>query len=151
MLPLLLLLTAVRPLYAGPSWAAFEQDHGRICLALARSELVAPRGKVQPAVAVAFDRGGPRHGQIAFRLDRIVRPGSAPLLTVGDQPFLLVAAGDRAWSRDSAQDLAIIERMRGDSTMRLSYRAAGGGGYSERFQLAGAPTAIDAAAAACSR
>lgn len=148
MLPILAAV-AGRLLFAGPSWAAFAAP-GQ-CVAVARSELVAPAGRVQPAVTVAFDRAGRRRGEVAFRLGRPIRPGSQPLLTVGDQPFLLTAAGDRAWSRDPAQDGAILAALRAAPAMRLSYRALGGSGYSERFLLAGAPTAVDAAAAACSR
>ncbi|RST29689.1 hypothetical protein HMF7854_01740 [Sphingomonas ginkgonis] len=146
---ILLLLATATPIYAGTNWAALTS--GQSCLAMARSELVAPRGKVQPTIAVAFDRGGTRRGQVSVRLGRLVRNGSQPLLQVGERPFLLLASGDRAWSRDSAQDAAILVSLRSGGAAKLSYRAQGGGGYSDRFLLGGAATAIDSAAATCSR
>jgi len=69
------------------------------------------------------------------------------MLHVGDSPFLLVSRGDRAWSNGTAQDLAIIAAIRGASGMRVEARSPGGGRIVDRYELAGAPTAIDAAAA----
>ena len=72
------------------------------------------------------------------------------ILTIGSQPFLLVARGATAWSKDPAQETAILAAMRGASGMRIEARSATGRRMTDRFLLAGAPTAIDAAAAACS-
>ena len=137
-----------RLLVASGSWASF--DRGPSCEAVARP-LRPPRQRdVQPYVAIAFDRGGPRQGQLFAQLRQASRPGSSVLLTVGDQPFLLVARGASAWSKDAAQEAAIIAAMRGAGGMRLESRHLSGRRMTDRFLLAGAPTAIDAAAAACS-
>ena len=71
------------------------------------------------------------------------------MLTIGERPFLLVARGDWAWSRGRTQDLAIIDAARAATSMRIEARDAGGRRFTDRYLLAGAPTAIDAAAAAC--
>ena len=73
------------------------------------------------------------------------------MLTVGEQPFLLVGRGDWAWSRGPAQDEAILAAVRGAGGMRVHGRDAAGRRFADRYMLAGAPTAIDAAAAACAQ
>jgi len=71
------------------------------------------------------------------------------LLTVGDQPFLLVVGNGWAWSRGALQEQAIIAAIRKSGGMRVEGREVGGGRFADRYELAGAPTAIDAAAARC--
>ena len=137
-----------RLLVAGGGWAAF--DRGASCEAVARPLRPAGKRDTAPFLAFAFDRAGPRHGQLFAKLRRPARPASSVLLTVGSQPFLLVARGDQAWSRDARQEAAIIGAMRATGGMRIEARDLSGRRMAERFLLAGAPTAIDAAAAACS-
>lgn len=135
-------------LAAGGAWASF--DRGKSCEAVAKPLLPAKKQELAPFAAVAFDRGGPRHGQFSTQLRRPVRAGSSVILTIGDQPFLLVASGSSGWSKDSAQDAAIIAAIRQGGGMRIEARDTGGRRQSDRYLLDGAPTAIDAAAAACS-
>ena len=137
---------APRLIVARGAWASF--DRGPVCEALALSLPV--RGQARASVAIAFDRQGPRNGQLAARLRRPVRPGSTALLVVGREPFQLVARGAHAWSSGPAQEAAIIAAMRAAGGMRIQARDAGGRSMTDRFLLDGAPTAIDAAAAACS-
>jgi hypothetical protein len=135
-------------LAAGGAWASF--DRGRSCEAVAKPLLPARKQDLVPFAAVTFDRGGPRHGQFSTQLRRPVRTGSSVILTIGDQPFLLLASGASAWSKDATQEAAIIGAMRRGGGMRIEARDAGGRRQSDRYLLDGAPTAIDAAAAACS-
>ena len=137
-----------RLLIARGAWAAF--DRGLACEALARPLAPPRRNDAQPYAALAFDRAGPRQGQLFVQLRRPSRPGSSVMLTIGDQPFLLAARGASAWSRGPAQEAAIIAAMRAAGGMRLDARDLAGRRMTERFLLDGAPTAIDAAAAACS-
>ena len=137
-----------RLLIARGAWASF--DRGASCEAVAKPLLPPRQRDASPYVAIAFDRGGPRQGQLFAQLRRPSRPGSSVLLTIGDQPFLLVARGASAWSKDTRQEAAIIAAMRVACGMRLESRDAAGRRLADRFLLAGAPTAIDAAAAACS-
>ena len=134
---------------ASGDWAAF--DRGATCEAVSRSLLVPLKGDEQPRIAIAFDRGGPRRGEIGLHLHRAARPGSSVVLTVGDQPFLLSARGGDAWSRGPLQEAAIIAAIRRESGMRVEARDAAGRRMVDRYSLSGAPTAIDAAAARCSR
>jgi hypothetical protein len=135
-------------LVAGGAWAGF--DRGPACEAVAKPLLPAKKQEFAPFAAIAFDRSGPRHGQFFSQLRRPVRPGSSVILTIADQPFLLVASGASAWSKDGGQEAAIIAAMRQGGGMRIEARDARGGRLSDRYLLDGAPTAIDAAAAACS-
>lgn len=136
-----------RLLLARGVWAAF--DRGPSCEAVAKP-LLPPRGRdLAPYVAIAFDRAGPRHGQLFVQLRRPVRPGSSILLLVDDQPFLLVGRGSSGWSRDASQEAAVIAAMRLHGGMRVQARDSAGRRLTDRYLLDGAPAAIDAAAAAC--
>jgi hypothetical protein len=138
---------ATRILYAGPSWAAL--DLGATCEARARSELVAPKGKVQANAGFAFTPDHRRWGEFHAELSRAPRAGSSVLLQIGGQSFLLVSRGGFAWSSGPAQDQAIIARARIADRFWVRYRDQAGRRASDSYVLAGAPTAIDAAAAAC--
>ena len=137
-----------RLIVAGGSWASF--DRGRTCEAVAKPIAPVRKEEAEPYVAIAFDRGGPRQGQLFVQLRRPARPGSSVILTIGDQPFLLVVRGASAWSKDPAQELRLLAAMRTAGGMRLEARSVTGRRMTDRFMLDGAPTAIDAAAAACS-
>ncbi len=139
------LAAAPRIIAAAGSWAALSE--ARSCEAAARAQRVAAKGQAQARASVAFDAEGPRHGEFAARLSRVIRPGSSVMLTIGDAPFLLVARGDMAWSRGPAQEAAIIAALRGAGWMRVEARSTGGARFVDRYALDGAPTAIDAAAA----
>lgn len=71
------------------------------------------------------------------------------MLTIGERPFMLIAHGDWAWSRGPLQEVAIIDAARAARSMRIEGRDGGGRRFTDRYLLDGAPTAIDAAAAAC--
>lgn len=134
-------------LFAGGQWAAL--DRGSSCEAASRALRIATRGKTQAIAGFAFDARGPRNGQFFARLSRVPRPGSSVMLTVGSQPFMLVSRGDWAWSRGPQQEAAIIAAARVAGRMRITARDRSGRRFTDRYLLEGAPTAIDAAAAAC--
>lgn len=150
-LPFLLLLVTATPalcadlLFAGGRWAALR--HGATCEAAARP--LAPASEREPQARAGFAFDSRRTGTFHARLSRQPRPGSTVLLKVGQQPFLLVARGAWAWSRGPLHDQAIIAALRRERVMRLDGRAADGSRFSDVYPLAGAPTALDAAAAAC--
>lgn len=127
-------------------WAALRR--GRVCEAASLS-LRGTTGDRPPARAsLAFDGpGGARRGQLAVRLNRPARDGASVLLTIGKQPFLLVGRGEWAWSTGPAQEAAIIAALRAGGWMSVQSRAANGGAIVDQYDLSGAPTAIDAAAA----
>ena len=134
-------------LYAGGAWAAI--DRGGTCEALTRSQRIATKDKVQAVAGFSFSADHRRWGEFHARLSRVPRPDSSVILTIGDQPFLLVYRGDWAWSRGPLQEQAIIAAARNSGGMRIEARDLGGSRFVDRYLLDGAPTAIDAAAAAC--
>ncbi|MCW3797856.1 hypothetical protein OMW55_08575 [Sphingomonas sp. BN140010] len=112
--------------------------------------MIAPPGRDQARATVSFDRRpGPRRGELHLRLSRPARSGTAALLQVGGTSFQLITRGVDAWSSGPSQEAAIIGAMRASGDMRLRFRSADGA-HTDRYLLPGAPTAIDAAAAACS-
>lgn len=149
-LSLLSLATSPAVLWAGDGWAAFNR--GTHCEAMARSVLVATRAsEQQPRITLAFDRSGPRRGQVEIRARRPVRPGSSIILTISNQPFLLAARGTSGWSRGPIQEKAVIAALRAGTPFTVEARDAAGRRMVDRYDARGAPTAIDAAAAACAR
>jgi hypothetical protein len=134
-------------LFAGGSWAAI--DRGNACVALTKAVRIAAKGKVQATAGFSFTPDRRRWGEFHARLSHMPRAGSTVILTVGEQPFLLVAGNGWAWSRGPLQEQAIIAAVRNAGAMRVDGRDVGGGRFVDRYELAGAPTAIDAAAARC--
>lgn len=134
-------------LSAGGGWAAI--DRGRSCEALARSVLIAPKGRTQATAGFAFTPDRRRWGEFHAHLSRVPRAGSSVMLDISGQPFLLVARGDWAWSRGPRQEQAIIAAARNASAMRIEARDGAGRRFVDTYALRGAPTAIDAAASAC--
>lgn len=138
---------AERILFAGGRWAAI--DFGPRCEA--RGAAVWAKRGTTPFAGFAFDRGGPSQGRFYVRLSRAARPGASVIATIGSQPFLLAGKGDWAWSRDPAQQRTMLDAARYGDSVRVEARDRGGRRIVDRYLLAGAATAIDAAAAECAK
>lgn len=136
---------ASKIVFAGGGWAAI--DFGSRCEA--RSKPMWSKPETAPYAGFAFDRGGARQGQFYVHLGRAARPGASVIATIGIEPFLLGGNGEWGWSRNIQQQSAMIEAARAGGLMRIDSRDARGGRIVDRYPLAGAPSAIDAAAAAC--
>ena len=136
---------AARILFAGGGWAAI--DFGQRCEA--RSKALWARKGTQPFTGFAFDAGGTRRGQFYVHLSRPARDGASVVATIGSQPFLLSGRGQWAWSRNAAQQRAMLTAARYGGALRIESRDNAGRGIVDRYGLGGAATAIDAAAAAC--
>jgi hypothetical protein len=129
---------------AAGRWAALA-GAGQ-CDAASLSVLPASKTRLQGRASLTFD-GRARHGQFAAALSKPIASGGSAMLTIDDQPFLLVARGTGAWSRGPTQEAAIIAALRSATRMRIEGRSARGLRFPDRYDLSGAPTAIDAAAA----
>lgn len=129
---------------ASGRWAALAGP--RQCDAASLSLLPASRTRLQGRASLAFD-GRARRGQFAAALSKPVAPGASVMLTIDDESFLLVARGLGAWSRGPRQEAAIVEALRRATRVRIEGRSVRGLRFIDRYDLAGAPTAIDAAAA----
>lgn len=130
-------------------WGAFRDPAVPRCYAIATAEPSAKKRTYQPYVAVGtWPRRGER-GQVHFRLSRFLASGAKPTLSLGGQRFALVGSGADAWAADKQMDAAIVAAMRSAPTMSLSARDAAGRHFSNAYDLAGAPTAMDAATVGC--
>lgn len=149
---LALLLLAAAPLAARDSlgvyqdWAAFKDPSPLRCYAIARAE-------GSPAAYATVSDWPERRvrGAIYFALSREVAERAPVRLQVGNSRFELVAKGRNAWARDAREDAAIVAALRSAARMSVSARGANGGSFTDRYALAGAATAIDAATVGCAQ
>ena len=130
-------------------WAAFRDPQAPRCYAIAMAAPSTKQREYQPYADVAWwPRAGVR-GQVHFRLSRKLQPGSAITLSISGTRVALTGGGADAWASDKRGDAAVIAAMRSAGTMTISARDAGGGGFSNTWDLTGAATAIDAATVGC--
>lgn len=146
----ILLASAAAPLAARDSlgvfgtWAAFRDGEGPRCYAIAR-----PRSRSSGYATIAhWPRDGIR-GQFHVRFSRAVAASGRARLAIGNQRFELAAQGADAWAKDPAQDAAIIAALRSASRMSVSAQAARGRRFTDRYELSGVASAIDAALVGC--
>ena len=132
------------------TWGAFRDASVPRCYAIAMAEK--PRGAKVDYQAYADVGHWPKRelrNQIHFRLSKRVLPKAPIRLQIGRQQFLLVGGGGDAWAADRRRDAAIVAAMRSATAMRVRATAADGRGFSDRYPLPGAASAIDAAALGC--
>ncbi|MFM7348294.1 MAG: hypothetical protein ACKO01_02265 [Erythrobacter sp.] len=148
----LLLLLAAAPLAARESlgvyenWAAFKDASPARCYAIAKAQ-----GSSGGYATVSNWPERQVRGAVYFALSRDVAPAAKVRLVVGGQRFELVAKGRNAWARDAAGDAAIVAALRSASAMSVSARSTKGGTFTDRYTLAGAATAMDAATVGCAK
>ena len=161
LVPALLLLTLAAPLAAKDSlgvfgeWGAFRDPAVPRCYAIAAAEpragSGADRAEHAPFASVGtWPERGVR-GQVHVRLSRNAASRSAVSLRLGGQSFALTGSGPDAWAQDRRMDAAIVAAMRSAATMTVSARDRNGRRFTDRYSLAGAATALDAATVGCAR
>lgn len=151
LLPILLAAPAIARDSLGmfSGWAAFRDPAAPRCYAIAMAAPSTIQRDYQPFADVAWwPRQGVR-GQVHFRLSRKLQPNAAISLSIGGQRIPLVGGGGDAWAADKRGDAAIMAAMRVAKDMTVSARDAGGRGFTNRYDLSGAATAMDAAAVGC--
>lgn len=130
-------------------WAAFRDPAVPRCYAIAKGAPSTLQRDYQPYADVAYwPRQGVR-GQVHFRLSRKLAADAKITLSIGGQKIPLTGGGGDAWAVDKRGDAAIVAAMRSAREMTVSARDARGRGFSNTWQLAGAATAMDAAAVGC--
>lgn len=144
-----MLLLAAAPLAARDSlgvydsWAAFRDGSPARCYAIAKAE-GKPRAPAYATVSTWPGKGV--RGAVHIVLSREVAAKATVRLAVGDKRFSLVTKGRNAWAADAREDAAIIAAIRSAARMSVS-----GGGFTDRYTLTGAATAIDAATVGCAK
>lgn len=132
-------------------WGAFRDPGVPRCYAIAMAEPSRMQRDFQPYAAVAiWPRQGVRN-QIHLRLSRKLQSGTRITLLIGAQRHELTGGGGDAWAVDRRMDAAIVAAMRSARSMTVSARDASGRGFTNTWLLAGAATAMDAAAIGCAR
>jgi len=134
---------------AGGHWAAVLRAGQCDAESLALNRPAAGNARGLAGFTFAADRD--RWGQFHARLSRAPRAGASVIATVGRRPFLLRSRGIWAWSSGPAQETALIDAIRTADSLRIQSRDMAGRRFTDRYALDYAPTAIDAAAARCSR
>jgi len=149
----LLALLAAAPLSARESlgvydsWAAFKDASPARCYAIAKAG-VKTAAPAYATVSLWPDKGvrGAVHLVLSREVADTGAKGARLRLAVGDKRFDLVVKGRNAWAADARGDAAIVAAMRSASRMSVS-----GGGFTDRYTLSGAATAIDAATVGCAK
>ena len=128
-------------------WGAFRDSAPARCFAIARPVAASARSNAFASVANWPGRG--LHNSLHIRLSRARDRSAAVTLTVGERRFALVANTADAWTADAPSDRAIVAALRGARSMSVEAVGDGGRPFADSYALAGAATAIDAAALAC--
>ena len=132
-------------------WGAFRDAQPARCYAIAQPGL-GPQvtgGRNRGWVSVATWPGRGLRGSLHVRLSRAADRSAGVTLSVGERRFALVAGGVDAWAADAPSDRAIVLALRSGRSMSVEAVARGGQPFADTYALAGAATAIDAAALAC--
>jgi hypothetical protein len=131
------------------NWGAFRDPGAGRCYAIAMPKPSRRPGDYRAFASVGtWPKRGVR-GQVHFRLSRKLAAQPAISLAVWGQRFQLTGGGGDAWARDRAMDAAIVAAMRSAGSLSISGRDARGRRFTDRYDLAGAATAIDAATLGC--
>jgi hypothetical protein len=133
------------------TWGAFRDPAVPRCYAIAMAQPSARRRDYQPFASVGTWPRRAVRGQVHFRLSRPIAQNSRISLSIGGQRFQLTGGGGDAWAADKTMDAAIVAAMRSAASMTVSARDARGNGFSNSWELAGAASAMDAAAIGCAR
>lgn len=137
-------LSARESLGVYESWGAFRDAKPSRCYAVAKAE-----GDKGGYATIANWPERRLRGTVHLVLSRDLAASSAVRLVVGAKRFELVAKGRNAWAKDAQDDAAIVAALRSASRMSVSATGASGGRFTDRYSLAGAATAIDAATIGC--
>lgn len=128
-------------------WGAFRDAAPPRCYAIARAMIAGGRGNAFASVGTWPGRR--LRGSLHVRLSRDHDRAAPVTLSIGERRFALVARDADAWAGDAASDRAIVVAMRSGRSMSVETVGPGGAPFADVYALAGAATAIDAAALAC--
>lgn len=132
-------------------WGAFRDPEVPRCHAIAMANPSSLAREFQPYADVGtWPRQGVR-GQVHFHLSRSLVPKTPVMLAIGGQRFALTASGAEAWAADQRMDAAITAAMRQAPGMVVSAIGQHRGSFTNSYDLAGAASAMDAAALGCAR
>ncbi len=129
------------------NWAAFRDDGAARCYAIAK-----PRNSKKAGTYASLGTWPKRNvrNQLHIRLSRPARDGSDARLRIGGKTFELATKGRDAWAKDPRMDAAITAALRSASLMSVSVLSSNANRFTDRYNLAGVATAMDASVVGCS-
>lgn len=133
------------------TWGAFRDPLIPRCYAIAMAEPSAAQRDYQPYAAIGTWPRRAARNQLHFRLSRKLAPAARITLRIGSQRIELIGGGGDAWPGNERDNAAIIAAMRSASTMTVSARDSRGRIFANSWPLAGAASALDAAAIGCAQ
>lgn len=133
------------------TWAAFRDSDVPRCYAIAMPGRSTRQRDYEPYATIGTWPKRQVRNQFHLRLSRRIAPDRPITLRIGRQRFRLAGGGGDAWAQDRRMDAAIVAAMRSAATMVVYARDRRGRSFSDRYDLAGAETAMDAATVGCAR
>jgi len=133
------------------TWGAFRDPMIPRCYAIAMAEPSKLHRDYQPYASVGTWPKRSMRNQVHFRLSRKLARAPGITLAIGRQRFKLVGGGGDAWAADNRMNAAIVAAMRSAKSMTVSATDSDGKRFSSTWRLAGAASAMDAAAVGCAR
>lgn len=133
------------------AWGAFRDAQVARCYAIAKAQKPAPNADYEPFASVGTWPKRDVRNQLHIRLSRKVSPAGQIVLRIGSENFALVGGGGDAWAQDRRMDAAVIAAMRSAGSMTITARDRNGRSFTDRYSLAGAATAMDAASVGCAK
>ena len=155
----LVLLSLAAPIAAKDSlgmfddWGAFRDPQVPRCYAISTAQRASGRssGTYEAYADVATWPRRDVRGQLHFRLSRELAEGARITLSLGGERHVLTGGGVDAWAADRRMDAAVVSAMRSAGSMSVSATDRSGRRFTDRYSLAGAATAMDAATVGCAR
>ncbi|MCB2048947.1 MAG: hypothetical protein KDE32_12075 [Novosphingobium sp.] len=133
------------------TWGAFRDSAVPRCYAIAKAASSTMKRDYQPYATVGTWPKRSLRNQIHFRLSRKLAGDPRITLRIGGKSFKLTGGGGDAWAEDNRMNAAITAAMRSAGSMTVSASGADGKRFSNTWELAGAASAMDAAAIGCVR
>lgn len=133
------------------TWGAFRDPLIPRCYAIAMAEPSASQRDYQPFVAIGTWPKRSARNQVHFRLSRKLAQGAAITLRIGQNRIVLTGGGGDAWPANDRDNAAIVAAMRFATSMTVNARDMQGRNFANTWPLAGAASAMDAAAIGCAQ
>lgn len=133
------------------TWGAFRDAASGRCYAIAVPQPDRSDRKTGAFASVGTWPGRGVRGQLHLRLSRPTGPRPAITMAIAGQRLPLTGTGSNAWAMDRAGDAAAVAAMRSAARFSVSATDQRGRRFTDRYDLSGAATALDAASIGCAR
>jgi hypothetical protein len=134
------------------TWGAFRDPGVPRCYAIAMAEKINGREQAfQPYFTVGYWPRRSIRGAVHVRLARRLAPGSSVNVSFPEANFTLQAGQADAWPMDQRANAGIIAALRSAPRVVVTAQGADGRRFRDVYALAGAASAMDAAALGCAR